>query len=105
MKKAQPLAVGQIVLAIHPLCHHFHRGSILTIDDNTVQIKFFGNDLGVHRVDDTKLSILSGNPLLLYSNNSLWFIYTEGPAGAKHGQEAGMGEGRPKASAEKTASP
>lgn len=60
VKKLVPLTVGQIVLAIHPICKHFHRGSILTIEGSTVMIKFFGNDLGSHKVEDANISILSG---------------------------------------------
>eukprot|EP01017_Pseudomicrothorax_dubius_P032533 TRINITY_DN4270_c0_g1_i11.p1 TRINITY_DN4270_c0_g1~~TRINITY_DN4270_c0_g1_i11.p1 ORF type:complete len:385 (-),score=85.89 TRINITY_DN4270_c0_g1_i11:167-1321(-) len=57
--KLTPLSVGQLVLAIHPLCKHFHRGSIMTIEPSSVMLKFFGNDLGVHKVEDTNLFILN----------------------------------------------
>lgn len=51
-----PLTVGQIVLALHPICQHFHYGAVLTANIEHNIIKFFTNELGVHKIKDLKIS-------------------------------------------------
>ena len=41
IKKMNHLTVGQIVLALHPICQHFHYGAVLTANIEHNIIKFF----------------------------------------------------------------
>ncbi len=42
-------------LAVHPVCHHVHPGSILTITGSHVIIKFYPTELGAMSVSDSKV--------------------------------------------------
>ena len=48
--------VGQNLLAIHPRCGHIHHGAILTIDSDSIIVKFSSNELGVHKIPDCDIS-------------------------------------------------
>ena len=48
-------AVGDIVLAHHPICSHFHYGSVLTNQKSVLIVKFFDSDLGVQKIPDYKV--------------------------------------------------
>jgi len=44
-------------LALHPICQHFHSGSVLTTTNSDQNIiKFFTNELGVQKVKDIWIS-------------------------------------------------
>lgn len=49
---AQPLSVGQRVIAIHPKTKEFHDGKILTVDYDKYRIQFDLPELGVEMVKD-----------------------------------------------------
>jgi len=55
IKRLTPLQVSQVVLAVHPVCHHIHPGSIMTITGSHVIIKFYPMDLGAMSVSDAKI--------------------------------------------------
>ncbi|KRW98454.1 hypothetical protein PPERSA_03285 [Pseudocohnilembus persalinus] len=57
VKKLQPFQVGQQVMAIHPICGHFHIGQVLTTNGDCCIVKFNTNDLGVHKISENKISI------------------------------------------------
>ena len=44
-------------LALHPICQHFHSGSVLTTTNSDQNIiKFFTNELGVQKIKDIWIS-------------------------------------------------
>lgn len=45
------------MMCIHPICQHFHKGSILSKSNTQIIVKFFTNELGVHKVNDTQISL------------------------------------------------
>lgn len=58
---AQPLSVGQRVIACHPRTRELHDGSVLTVDRNKCRVQFDRPDLGVEFVMDVDCMPL--NPL------------------------------------------
>ncbi|XP_033146534.1 protein ALWAYS EARLY 2 isoform X2 [Brassica rapa] len=56
---ARPLAVGNRVIAIHPITREIHDGKILTVDHNQCNVLF--DDLGVELVKD--IDCMPSNPL------------------------------------------
>ena len=55
-----PLTVGQVVMAIHPVCKHFHSGAVLTANIEHNIIKFFTNELGVQKIKDCRICVDAG---------------------------------------------
>lgn len=47
---AQPLSVGQRVIAIHPRTREIQDGTVLTVDDSRYHVQFDQPDLGVEYV-------------------------------------------------------
>ena len=63
-----------MILAIHPFCSHFHSGSILTTNNSHVILKFFTNELGVHKIPYSKITILdfyNNKPITLHKKNEI----------------------------------
>lgn len=58
---AQPLSVGQRVIACHPKTREIHDGSILTVDRNRCRVQFDRPELGVELVMD--IDCMPLNPL------------------------------------------
>lgn len=51
------LKVGQVVVALHPICGHLHIGSILALyKENQIMVKFQNPELGVQKVFDINIS-------------------------------------------------
>ncbi len=49
--------IFNIILALHPICKHFHSGSILSTNSTHLILKFFRQEYGVHKISYTNISM------------------------------------------------
>ncbi|OMO69338.1 Always early, putative isoform 3, partial [Corchorus capsularis] len=77
---AQPLSVGQRVIAVHPKTREIHDGSVLIVDRNRYRIQFDSPELGVEFVMDIDcmpLNPLENLPALLVRQHAAISEYVE----------------------------